>query len=473
LLLNPGFDRSFSKVEQPMSVLKFVKDDQDFFGRFFRLAAINVLSNLMVPLASLMDMAFLGHLPDIHHLAGVALATVIFNYLYWTFGFLRMGTTGLTAQAIGRDDPDEVMLIGLRNGLIALIAGIGMVLLQEPLRIIGFGLLSATTEVKASGQIYYSALIWGAPATLINMTLVGWFLGREQSAKVLLLSSVGNGTKILLEYLFVVQWGWQSLGAGRATSVSQYLMLLVGVCLVCSDRTLQWHIPQLRQKLLDTHALKASFTLNSAIVIRTFAFGSTFATFTNLSSAMGTAILTANALMLQVVSLAAYFIDGLAFATETMAGVFYGKNHLDKLALLVRVSGITSLGLGLTFAIGFIAIPNRLFGLLTNHTEIMHLIREQVPWLLLLLGFASIAYMLDGYFLGLTQAQIIQNSALIATLVGFAPIAAIAGFLQNVHLLWFAMTVFMATRALTLALHVPQTFQKSTCIKADKPLNQV
>ena len=446
-----------------MSALN-VRGDRVFYQRFFRLAAVNILSNLMVPLASLLDMAFLGHLPDLDQLAGVALATVLFNYLYWTFGFLRMGTTGLTAQAIGRDDPDEVMLIGLRNGLIALVAGIGMVLLQEPLRIIGFALLNATAEVKASGQAYYSALIWGAPATLINMTLVGWFLGREQSSKVLLLSAVSNGSKVVLEYLFVVQWGWQSAGAGSATTVSQYLMLFVGGWLVCRDRALHKNIPHLRQKLLDATALKASVALNGAIVIRTFAFVSTFAVFTNLSSTMGTTVLTANALMLQVVSLAAYFIDGLAFATETMAGVFYGKNNLNQLALLVRVSGITSLGLGLTFAIAFIAAPNFLFGLLTNHPKIVELIRDQVPWLLGVLGFGSIAYMLDGYFLGLTQAQIIQKSALIATLIGFAPLAAIAGFLQNVHLLWFALTIFMAARALTLALQVPKTFRfKSSC----------
>lgn len=441
-----------------------VKGDRTFYQRFFRLAAVNVLSNLMVPLASLVDMAFLGHLSNIDYLAGIALATVLFNYLYWTFGFLRMGTTGLTAQAIGRGDPDEVVLIGLRNGLIALVAGIGMVLLQEPLRIVGFGFLNATAEVKASGQAYYSAMIWGAPATLLNMTLVGWLLGREQSSKVLLLSAVSNGSKVLLEYLLVVQWNWHSVGAGSATTVSQYLMLATGVWLVCRDRTLHKNIPHFRPKLLNAAALKASVALNGAIAIRTFAFVSTFAVFTNLSSTMGTTILTANALMLQAVSLAAYFIDGLAFATETMAGVFYGKNNPNQLALLLKVSGITSLGLGLAFAIAFIAAPNFLFGLLTHHSEIVELICDQVPWLLGVLGFGSIAYMLDGYFLGLTQAHIIQKSALIATLFGFAPIAAIAGFLQNVPLLWLALTVFMATRALTLALQVPKTFSfKSSC----------
>ena len=130
---------------------------------FLRLAAINVQSNLMVPLAGLFDVAFLGHLEELWYLAGVALATVLFNYLYWTFGFLRMGTTGLTAQALGRQDSEAMLLVGLRNGGVALGLGLGILLLQWPIRIVGFGLLSAVPEVKAAGQAYFDALIWGCP----------------------------------------------------------------------------------------------------------------------------------------------------------------------------------------------------------------------------------------------------------------------------------------------------------------------
>jgi multidrug resistance protein, MATE family len=136
-----------------------------FLPNFVRLAIVNILSNLMVPLAGLIDTAFLGHLADIRHLAGVALATVIFNYVYWTFGFLRISTTGMTAQAVGRGDRDAVWLIALRHILLALVLGLVIFLLQVPLRSIGFTLLSATPEVKAAGQDYYNALIWGAPAT--------------------------------------------------------------------------------------------------------------------------------------------------------------------------------------------------------------------------------------------------------------------------------------------------------------------
>jgi MATE family multidrug resistance protein len=200
-----------------------------FLASFFRLAAANIISNLMVPLAGLIDTAFLGHLAEIHHLAGVALATVIFNVVYWSFGFLRMGTTGMTAQARGREAEADVWLIFLRNSLIALGFGLGILLLQVPIRDLGFHLLSAEPAVKASGYDFFNARIWGAPAVMLNLVLMGWFLGREKGRRVILLSLVGNGSNVVLDYLFIRQLGWASAGAGWGTALSQYLMLLVGL----------------------------------------------------------------------------------------------------------------------------------------------------------------------------------------------------------------------------------------------------
>ncbi len=338
----------------------------------------------------------MGHLPDIHALAGVALATVLIDYIYWTFGFLRMGTTGTTAQASGRNDQDEVLLIGLRNGLLALGFGLAILILQQPLRTIGFSLLSATPEVEAAGQAYYNALIWGAPATLTNFVIIGWFLGQARSQNVLLLSAISNGTKILLDYLLIVQLGWSSAGAGLATAVSQCLMFLVGILLVCREiRVAQ--VRALADRLLDGAALRATMTLNGEILIRTFALTTTFALFTNSSSALGTVMLAANAVLLEVIALAAYFIDGLAFATESFAGMFHGEKNQHALVRLVRVSGGTSLGLGLGFAIVFNLVP-ALFNLLTSHVEITDSVNSYVIWLFPILGFGSIAYMLDGYF---------------------------------------------------------------------------
>ena len=426
----------------------------NFLHRFYRLAIVNILSNLMVPLAGLIDIAFLGHLAEIRHLAGVALATVLFNYLYWTFGFLRMGTTGMTAQAIGRGDRDAALLVGLRHGLVALGIGLAILLLQVPLRAIGFTLLSATTEVKLAGQAYYNALIWGAPATLINFVLIGWFLGKEQSSKVLLLSAISNLTNSLMDYFFVVRWGWESAGAGYSTAISQYLMLITGLVLVSREmRGVDWR--SLITKIWEPVALKAAFTLNREILIRTFALISTFAVFTNLSSAFGTTVLATNTVLLQVVTLAAYFIDGLAFATESLAGIFRGQGTKNYLRDLLWVSGGTSFAFGLGFAIAFILSPSFFFGLLTNHTDVLQRINQYVIWLLPVLGFGSIAYMLDGYFIGLTEGRILRQSVVVAAVVGFAPMAIAAWHFQNTHLLWLALTLFMTTRALTLSTQVP------------------
>lgn len=437
---------------------RFYTSRFDFCDRFFRLSAFNILSNLMVPLAGLIDLAFLGHLDSINHLAGVALATVVFNYIYWTFGFLRMATTGTTAQAIGRGDSEGVILTGLRNGAIALIAGLLILLLQQPIRELGFTLLSAAPDVKIAGQNYYNALIWGAPATLLNLVMMGWFLGKGQGSRVLTLSAVSNGTNVALDYLFIVQWGWESTGAGAATAISQYAMLLVGLGLVL--REVPWAEGRsLLPQILDHAALGSALRLNSNIVVRTFAVVTTFAAFTNLSSTMGTLMLATNTLLLQVVMFASYFIDGIAFATESYAGMFRGSGNSNQLTDLTKLAGGVSLLLGVAIALLFACLPTPLFGLLTSHSDVLNNIHRYVWWLLPVLMFGSQAYMLDGYFLGLTEGSILRRSAVIATFVGFAPVGAIASVLHDPQLLWLALMLFMATRALTLAVRLPQSFR--------------
>ena len=413
----------------------------------------------MVPLASLVDTAFLGHLAEIRHLAGVALATVLFNYIYWSFGFLRMGTTGTTAFAAGRRDKDTVILTLLRNSLIALSIGIVILLVQQPLQKIGFAILAAAPEVKQAGFDYYNALIWGAPATLVNFVLIGWFLGQEQGAVVLLLSAISNLTNIFLDYSFIVSWGLGSSGAGSATAISQYLTMLASLILVIQAFPLK-KFPALTRKIFDKQALLSTFVLNRDILIRTLALISTFAVFTNLSSTLGTAFLAANTLLLQVVSLAAYFIDGLAFATESIAGKSLGQGAFEQLLPLLKLSGTISLVLGVLGAIVFSLIPDFWFGLLTNHADVIAQIKHYVLWLFPVLGFGSIAYMLDGYFLGLTEGMILRQSTLMAAIIGFAPLAVAAKHFQSNHLLWLALSLFMAARVLTLGTQVPKTLKK-------------
>jgi MATE family multidrug resistance protein len=410
----------------------------------------------MVPLAGLIDLAFLGHLAEIHHLAGVALASIIFNYVYWSFGFLRMGTTGATAQAVGRGNRSDMVLVGLRNAAIAVVLGAGLLLLQWPLRELGFAVLNAAPDVRTSGEAFYDARIWGSPAVLLNFVLIGWFLGKERVRQVLLISAVVNGSNVILDYWFITRLGWESAGAGWATALAQYLALGIGLLAVCRETS--WaELRAIAPQFWERRAFISVFQLNGDILIRSFALTSAFSLFTSMSAALGTVILATNTLLLQVVTLAAYFIDGLAFATESIAGLIRGRGHHHQLMPLIKFSGGTSIGIGILFALPFILLPDAFFSLLTDHRSVLAQVDQYVVWLLPILGFGSVAFMLDGYFLGLTEGRILRNSTLIATVIGFIPIALLAQQLQESQLLWLAMTVLMAVRAVTLSLKVPVT----------------
>ncbi|MBE9036541.1 guanitoxin biosynthesis MATE family efflux transporter GntT [aff. Roholtiella sp. LEGE 12411] len=429
----------------------------DFLPRFFRLASVSVLSNMMVPLAGLVDIAFLGHLADIRHLAGVILATILFDYLYRVLKFLRSSTNTITAQAAGLDDPKGVLLAGLRSGLIALGIGLLILLLQYPLQKIGFTILSGSPEIEASGANYFSARIWGAPAVLLNFVLIGWFLGREMNGVVLLMSVVGNASNVVLDYLMIVKLGWESMGAGLATAVSQYLALVIGLVWICFS--IPWQVlPAAMQEVFDWAALKDTVALKSNILIRFLALISTYAIFTNLSAAMGTTVLAENGLLLQIALLSQFTIQGVGMTTQTLTGNFKGKGTTEQMNPLLTVSILTSLLIAMAFAAISVLFPDTLFNLLTNHAEINEHINSYTIWLLPLLAFTAIAFMLEGYFIGLKEGAKLRNAVLLAFGLGFIPLALTGWYLHNNHLLWMALVSYMATIIIVLGLQLPRTF---------------
>ena len=427
--------------------------------QFFRLAAINILSNITTPLAGIVDVAFLGHLAEVKHLAGVALASVLFDYLYWSFGFLRMATTGLTAQAVGRGDRQEAVLVGVRNGAIAIAIGTVILLVQLPVRELGFWLLQGDPAVEELGRDYFNARVWGALPSLLNYVLVGWFLGQARSGVVLLLTIVGNATNVVLNYYFIAQWGWGAAGAGWGTSLSQLAMAGVGLIAIApSLRTLQWD--KAWPEIWRQSAIVSAFSLNANLMVRTFALMTTFAIFTNIGSFLGTTILAANALLLQVFVLGAYVTDGLAFATESLTGILDGRNMRSSLRSLLWLSGISSETAGLAVAGVFVCFPEFLLGLLTDRSEVIDTALPFVPWLIPILGLGALAFMLDGYFLGLTAGSALRRSTVWGTLVGFLPCAAIALWQHNPHFLWMGLSAMMGVRGGVLLAQVPNTLGK-------------
>ena len=275
--------------------------------RFFKLAWINILSTLTVPLVGLVDTAMLGHLPDIRFLAGVALASLMFDFLYWTLGFLRMSTTGMTAQAVGREDREEMALVLYRSASIALVLAAAIVVLQLPLREIGFGLLSGEPGVELAGRDYYNARIWGAPAVLGSFVLMGYFLGREESRHVLVMAVVGNLANVLFNYVFIIRMQLAASGAGLASALSQYLMLAVGCGIYFRQRQ---RLPWRWSAVLDRTGLATMFRLNRDILLRTLCLVTSFALFVNSSSILGTLWLASNSILLRLQALASFLIDG-------------------------------------------------------------------------------------------------------------------------------------------------------------------
>ena len=425
--------------------------------RFFRLAIPNILSNITVPLVGLVDAAFLGHLPNIDFLAGVALGAVIFDYAYWTFGFLRMGTTGTTAQAVGRDDYGEICHILYRSLVVAITVALVLLLARDLIRDVGFAVLSGSPGVEQAGADYFNARIWAAPATLSNYVLLGWLLGRERAREALLITVAGNLANVVLDYLFIVELGWAASGAGVATAMSQYFMLLVAAVFVCRAGPFA---PVSGAAVFHRERLAALFRLNRDILVRTLALLTTFALFTNFSALMGTTILAANAILMRLHLVAAYLIDGAAFATESLAGIYYGQRDVDRLRRVLRLAMMIGLAFAVPVLVVIFLAPGTVFGIMTSHPDVIVAAQRYAPWMVPMLIFGSIAYIYDGFFIGITEGKVLRNQMVVSVLGFFLPVAWLAVRRYDNDLLWAAIVLFTIGRVITMWVGERRVFDR-------------
>lgn len=419
----------------------------DLGRRFLRLTALNALANLSVPLAGLVDAGMLGHLPDIRFLGGVALASVLFDFVYWTFGFLRMGTTGTAAQARGRDDRPELYRALYRSLLLAGGLAALILALQVPLREAGFALLQGEPAVEAAGRAYFGARIWAAPATLANFAFLGWFLGREESGRALVLTVAANASNIAFNYWLILRLGWNAYGAGLGTALSQYLALAVSLALFLrSGRPERWRWREVTAR----EPFGALLRFNRDILIRTVFLVSTFAIFTSASAALGTTVLAANTLLFRLFTLVSYLVDGVAYATESLAGIFRGAGDRRSLARTTRMAMTVGMAIPVPLLAAMVVVPEWVLGLLTDHVGVVTLGARLGLWLVPVLLFGAGAFVYDGLFLGLTEGRALRNAMVLSMLAGFLPLAFWGVRTENVHLLWAALALFMAARIATL-----------------------
>lgn len=425
---------------------------------FLKLAIPNILTNLTVPLAGLIDMALLGHLEAVTPLAGVALGSLIFDYCYWSLGFLRMSTTALTAHAYGAKDLTGSAQVLARSLATALMLGSCLVVLQVPLGWGGFALMQGEVAVEAAGLSYFHARIWSAPATLSGYVLVGWLLGRQQVGAVLLFSSVLYGANIGLDVLFIFGLKWGAFGAGLATMCAEYLAVAVGAVLVWKHSA--GHPPFRWDWLRRLDNYRPLLQLQGDIFVRSFCMISAFFLFTNLSSSFGQVLLAANTVLFRVLNTAAYFIDGFAFALESLAGKYQGAKDLPAVKRSLLTALAWNIGAVLLFIGVLLGTGDGVLSLLTHHREVVETGQRYMPYVIGILCLSGFAYILDGFFIGLARGRVLRNGMLVSLVFGFLPFLPLIVFARNEEALWWAMSGFMALRALTLAWACRDLFPK-------------
>lgn len=410
------------------------------------LAFPNVLANLVLPLANMIDLAILGHLSHAAPLAGAAIAGVVFDMVYLSLNFLRIGTTGLTALSYGAGDLEASASVFFRGLFIAIGAGLALIILQVPIRNLGFQILTEDPEVRQSGLDYFSARIMGAPAALGSYVVIGWLLGRQKSKVVLLFTLVLSITNILGDWLFILKWDMGAAGAGYATMIAEYLVFFSGLGLV----KLCWgDLPRFKLSWLAS-GFQPLFQLQANIFIRTMCLTTTFGAFTYISGRIDTQTLTANTLLVRLLQAAALFIDGYAFALEAIAGRFKGEGNMGSVRQVVRIAMGWNVGTVVLFVTVFTFFNHQIVEQLISFPDAAKLAVEWMPLLCITLAVAGFAYIYDGLCIGLAAGSLLRRSTLISSLAGFFPLALCAMLYQEARLLWCALIAFMVLRSLTL-----------------------
>jgi len=416
---------------------------------FLRLAIPNIITNITVPLLGLVDLALMGHLGDPVYIGAVALGSVIFSLIYTGFGFLRMGTSGFTAQVFGAKNEIGINLVLWRSLLVAMGLAFVLIILQEPIEIISFNLLDGSNEVRELAREYFRIRIWAAPATLGLYALYGWFLGIQDAKPPMIIAISINLINIALNFLFVYQFKMTSDGVALASVIAQYSGLLIGVLfLITKYRKLS--IWQPLSMLLETVELKKFFKVNSDIFIRTLALMMTFTFFTAISAQMGDMTLAVNSLLIQFLFVFSYFSDGFAFAGEALVGKAYGANNKNLISKTVHHLFIWAWLTAVLFSIVFFVGHEQILSILTNDTELIKLSVNYHWWVVILPITTIAAFIWDGVFIGLTASKQMRNVMLFSAFFIFLPSYYLTVNYYGNHSLWLAMNLFMAVRSLLM-----------------------
>ena len=406
-----------------------------------------ILSNLSVPLVALVDSAVIGHLPHAHQLASVAVGGSLYTLLVWVMGFLRMGTTGFAAQAAGRDDGGALRQVLLQGLLLALGFALLLSLFALPLKGYALQLMQPSAELDDLTQRYFHTRLFGLPAALASLALIGWFLGTQNARAPLAILLTTNLTNVALDLWFVIGLDWGVAGAARASVIAEWSGVAVGLALT---RGALVRYPG----RLDRHALrrwaswKALMSVNRDIFLRSLALQLVFFLITVQGTRLGDATVAANALLLNGLMLTAHALDGLAHAVEALSGHAIGAQNRTELRRILTVAAGWSLLASLAFGLFFLFGGELFIGLQTDIPAVRETAITYLPYLAALPLVAVWSYLLDGLFIGATRAREMRNAMLLAVAISL-PLGWLLRALGN-HGLWLAFLAFMLLRGLCL-----------------------
>lgn len=412
-----------------------------------------VLSNVTTPLLGVTNTAVIGQLGEAHLIGAVAIGATIFALLFWAFGFLRMGTTGLTAQAAGASDREETAAILARALLIAVAAGLALIVLQWPLASASFTLIKASAAVEQEAHSYFAIRIWSAPFALANYALLGWFIGLGRTRTALLLQLVLNGANILLNLALVSVLGWGVPGVALGTVVAEALAAMLGVVIALrvagfGPMSLPW------ARALECAGLTRMLAVNADLMVRTLSLLFAFTFFTAQAARTSDVVLAANEVLLQFMNVAAYLLDGFAFATEVLAGRAIGAARAEHFREAIRLSSVWAGGIALAVAAGFALGGGALIDAVTTNIEVRETARIYLPWAVCAPVVGVACYQLDGIFIGATRTRQMRNMMLVSLAIFLAAWALLTPLFGN-HGLWASLMVFFIARGVTLWTQLP------------------
>ena len=412
--------------------------------QIMKLAVPSIISNITIPLVGMVDLIMVGWLGGDSLIAGLSVGTTIFNFLYWNFGFLRMGTGGFTAQAFGARDFRMATQTLVRALILSVMIGLAMVLLQYPIASFSMGIIESSYGVENYALGYFYGRIWAAPATMALYAFKGWFIGMQNSRSPMWIALLINSVNIAVSYFLAFTMGWGIMGIGAGTAIAQWCGVIMAIIIVKGYYS-RFFKHFTTEGLFDRSELAKFFKVNTDIFIRTLCLVIVFTYFTVASSYLGDTVLAANSLMMQMFMLFSYMMDGFGHAGEALVGKYYGSGN----KVMLRRTVIRVIQIGAIVAV-FSTLVYMLWGenvlmIFSPSEELLAVAHEYIGWAMMIPMAGFLAFLVEGFLVGITASNIMRNAVIIASILFFVFYFALLPLMAN-HALWLAFLIYLLLR---------------------------